>query len=188
MSYYSATDLKINTKIIIDQSPCIIIYNEFVKPGKGQAFNRIKYKNLKTNKIIEKTFKSNESVKSANIVNIEIQFLYTNNNIWFFMNLKSYEQYEINENIIKDTKKWLTNEDICLVTLWDNTPIQIIPPNFVILKIIDTTPSLKGDTISGGNKNATLSTGAVIKVPVFIQINDFIKIDTRVGAYVSKSK
>ena len=172
----------------ISGEPKSIIENEFVKPGKGQAFSRVKFKNLKTGRIIDKTCKSGESVEAADVVDLSLQYLYTDGDVWHFMDLNSYEQYEINTSIVSDSTKWLKEQDICLVTLWNNSAIMVTPPNFVNLKIVDTDPGIKGDTSGGGSKPATVESGAVIKVPLFIQIGDIIKIDTRNGEYVSRAK
>ncbi|MGI9214288.1 MAG: elongation factor P [Gammaproteobacteria bacterium] len=188
MVVYSTNEFKAGLKIILEGEPYVIIENEFVKPGKGQAFSRVKFKNLKTGRIIDKTCKSGESVEAADVVDLSLQYLYTDGDVWHFMDLNSYEQYEINTSIVSDSTKWLKEQDMCLVTLWNNSAIMVTPPNFVNLKVVDTDPGIKGDTSGGGSKPATVESGAVIKVPLFIQIGDIIKIDTRNGEYVSRAK
>lgn len=188
MSSYNTNEFKSGLKIILDGDPFSIIENEFVKPGKGQAFNRVKLRNLKTGRVIEKTFKSGESVEAADVLEIELQYLYNDGEVWHFMEPKSFEQYEVTKKVVGESFKWLKEQDICTITLWNNSPLLISPPNFVNLEVIETDPGLKGDTSGGGNKPATMETGAVVKVPLFIQIGEIIKIDTRTGEYVSRVK
>ena len=188
MATYSTSQFKSGLKIILDGSPYNIIENEFVKPGKGQAFNRVRLKNLQNGKVIEKTFKSGETVEAADVVELELQYLYNDGENWHFMNMETYEQLAAGSNAVKDAKLWISEQDICNVTLWDNEPLLVTPPNFVSLKVIDTDPGVRGDTTSGGSKPATLETGAVVKVPLFVQIDEVIKVDTRVGEYVSRVK
>lgn len=188
MASYSTNEFKSGLKIIQDGAPCTIVENEFVKPGKGQAFNRAKIKNLLTGKVVEKTFKSGESVEAADVVEVELQYLYSDGEYWHFMDPKSFEQLAADNSATKDAEKWLKEQDICSVTLWNDSPILITPPNFVTMKVADTDPGLKGDTSGGGSKPATLESGAVVKVPLFIQIGEIIKVDTRSGEYVSRVK
>ena len=185
---YSTSEFKPGLKIIVDGDPCTIIDNEFVKPGKGQAFNRIKIRNLKTSRVLEKTYKSGDSLEAADVIEIEMQYLYNDGENWHFMNQNTFEQYVANENVVTDAKQWITGEEICFVTLWNEVPLTITPPNFVILEIKDTDPGVRGDTAQGGSKPATLETGAIVKVPLFIDIGDSLKIDTRTGEYVSRVK
>lgn len=170
-----------------DNDPCAIIENVFVKPGKGQAFNRVKFRNLKSGRVLEKTFKSGETVELADVVDVEMQYLYHDGVHWHFMAPESFEQHEIDEAVVGDAGIWLKEEDLCIVTLWNGIPLAVLPPNFVILAIAETDPGLRGDTSGGGGKSATLETGAVVRVPLFLQIGDTIKVDTRTGAYVSRA-
>ncbi len=188
MANFSTSEFKSGLKLMLDDYPCNIIENEFVKPGKGQAFNRVKLRNLKTGKIIERTFKSGESLEGADVMETEMDYLYKDDEFYHFMVADTYEQYAADLNAIGDTKKWLKGQEQCTVTLWNNEPIAITAPNFVSLKVSDTDPGLRGDTSGGGNKAATLETGAVIRVPLFINIGDLIKVDTRNGEYLSRAK
>jgi elongation factor P len=188
MATHSTNEFRPGLKVMLDADPCSIIENEFVKPGKGQAFNRVKLRNLLTGRVLEKTFKSSESLEAADVHETPMQYLYTDGESWHFMEPSTYEQYAANEAAMGDAVQWLKPEDQCDVTLWNNAPLSVTPPNFVHLKIVETDPGVKGDTSSGGSKPATLETGAVIRVPLFIQIDEVIKIDTRTGAYVSRSK
>jgi elongation factor P len=188
MASYSTNEFKSGLKIMLDGDPCSILENEFIKPGKGQAFTRVKYRNLKTGRVGEKTFKSSENVEKADVVDVELQYLYSDGEIWHFMNTKTFEQLEARENVVGDSKKWLKEEDICEVTLWNGIPLLVTPPNFVVLKVVDTDPGVRGDTSSGGSKPATLETETVIKVPLFVQIGEMVKVDTRTGEYISRVK
>lgn len=184
----NTNEFRSGLKLMIDNDPCTIIENEFVKPGKGQAFNRVKLKNLKTGRVIERTYKSGESVEAADVTEIDMQYLYQSDDLWYFMNPQSYEQVGASKEAVADALPWMREEDVCMITLWNNNPISVTPPNFVNLKVTETDPGLRGDTSGGGNKPATLETGAVVKVPLFINIDDLIKVDTRSGEYVSRSK
>ena len=171
-----------------DGDPCSIVENEFVKPGKGQAFNRVKIRNLKTGRVVEKTFKSGESVEAADVMDTDMQYLYTDGEFWHFMDPSSFEQMGASETAVGDAKQWLKEQDTVEVTLWNGVPLSVTPPNFVELQITQTDPGLKGDTAQGGTKPATMETGAVIKVPLFIEEGEVIKIDTRSGEYAGRVK
>ncbi len=188
MAKYSTSEFKSGLRIIIDGNPCIIVENEFVKPGKGQAFNRVRIKNLKTGKTVDKTFKSGESVEAADVMDTEMQFLYSDSEFWHFMVQDTFEQYAADESAVGDAKDWITDGDVCGITLWNDAPLIVTPPNFVELEIVETDPGVKGDTASGGVKPATLSTGAVVRVPLFVDQNETIKVDTRSREYVSRVK
>jgi len=175
-------------KIMMDSDPCAIIENEFVKPGKGQAFNRVKIRNLKNGRVIERTFKSGESVEAADVIDLDMQYLYSDGEFYHFMDPESFEQYQADESAVADSKLWLKDQDMCILTLWNNAPISVTPPNFVELTVAETDPGLKGDTSGGGGKPATMETGAVIRVPLFVQIGELLKIDTRTAEYVSRAK
>ncbi len=188
MASYSTNEFKGGLKVLVDGDPCSIIENEFVKPGKGQAFNRVKLRNLKTGRVVERTFKSGESLEAADVVETELQYLYNDGSHWHFMDQKTFEQYSADENALGESAKWLKDQDLCTVTLWNGTPLLVDPPNFVVLTISETDPGVKGDTSGGGGKPATLETGAVVRVPLFVQEGEAIKVDTRTGAYVSRAK
>ena len=188
MATYSTNQFKAGLKIILDGDPYTIVHNEFVKPGKGQAFNRVKVRNLLSQRVIEKTFKSGESVEAADVMEIDISFLYQDKDEWHFMNLENYEQVQLDTSVLGDQKNWLKEEATCQVLLWNDKPIGITLPNFVYLTVTASDPSVKGDTVSAGSKMATLETGASIRVPMFINTNDVLKIDTRTGEYVSRGQ
>jgi translation elongation factor P len=173
---------------MLDGDPCVILENEFVKPGKGQAFNRVKVRNLKTGRVIDRTFKSGDTLESADVIEAEMQYLYTDGEFWYFMVADTYEQHAADKNVVGEAAKWLKAQDLCTVTLWNGMPLSMAPPNFVILKIVETDPGVRGDTSGGGGKPATLETGAVVRVPLFVQGGELIKVDTRTGEYVARAK
>lgn len=187
MATYNLNQVKVGLKILVDGDPCVIVGTEFVKPGKGQAFTKVKYKNFKTERVNEKTLKASDSFEGADVLEKEMQYLYSDGRTYTFMDLETYEQVGAGADVVGDTAQWLKEEDLCLVTLWEGNPIVVSPPNFVTLEITETDPGVKGDTSSGGNKPATTETGAVVRVPLFIQIGEKIKVDTRTGEYVSRA-
>ncbi len=188
MATYSTNQFKPGLKIMLDGDPFTIVDNEFVKPGKGQAFNRIKIRNLKTGRVIEKTMKSGDTAEGADVVDLELQFLYTDGEEYHFMNTQTFDQIIAPAAAMADAAKWLKGQEMCQVTLWNDAPLAVSPPNFVVLRITETDPGLRGDTATGGTKPAKMETGAVVKVPLFIEQGDLLKIDTRTGEYVSRAK
>ena len=184
----STNQFKNGTKLMIDNAPCSIVEHEFHKPGKGQAVMRVKYKNLLTGNTNDKTFKSGESVESADVNHKEMEFLYHDNDLWHFMDKNSYEQIEVNSSQMGDAKKWLIGQETCEIVLWNNEPILINPPVIVELKIIEAEPGVRGDTVSGATKIAKLETDVAIDVPLFLNEGEIIKVDTRDMSYVGRAK
>ncbi|HKE43762.1 MAG TPA: elongation factor P [Steroidobacteraceae bacterium] len=188
MSSYNTNEFRSGLKILLDNDPYAIVENEFVKPGKGQAFNRVKIRNLKTGRVIERTFKSGESVDAADVVDAEMQYLYNDGDFWHFMVPESFEQYAASKATVGEGAIWLKDGDVCIITLWNNVPLVVTPPAHVELKVIETDPGVRGDTATGGQKPAKLQTGAVVRVPLFINEGEVIRVDTRSGAYISRAK
>ncbi|MCK0154059.1 elongation factor P [Alcanivorax sp. S6407] len=188
MANYSTSEFKSGLKVMLDGDPCAIIENEFVKPGKGQAFNRVKLRNLKSGKVWERTFKSGDSLEGADVMDVSMQYLYSDGEFWHFMDQTSFEQKAADDAAVGDAKLWLKEEDVCEITLYNGEPLSVTPPNFVELEIVETDPGLKGDTAGTGGKPATLSTGAVVRVPLFVQTGEIVKVDTRTGDYVGRIK
>jgi len=188
MASYSTNEFRGGLKLILDGDPFSIIENELVKPGKGQAFNRVKMRNLKTGRMLEKTFKSGESVEAADVVDVDMEYSYSDGEFWYFMDPNTFEQVGAGESAMTDAEKWLKGQELCEVTLWNGSPLVVAPPKFVELAVAETDPGLKGDTAQGGTKPATLESGAVVKVPLFIEIGEVLKVDTRSGEYVSRAK
>ena len=187
MASYSTNEFKNGLKIMLDGDPCTITENILVKPGKGQAFNRVKVKNLKTGRTLERTFKATESVEAADVEDIDVEYLYTDGEHWHFMEPNTYEQHAADAIAVGDAAKWIKGQEACVMTLWNGEPLSITPPNFVELSVAQTDPGLKGDTAQGGSKPATLETGTEVRVPLFIDEGDVLKIDTRTGEYVSRA-
>lgn len=188
MAMVSTNEFKSGLKVILDNDPYTIIENEFVKPGKGQAFNRVKLRNLKSGRVIERTFKSGDMVEGADVVDMDMQYLYNDGEMWHFMTPDTFEQYTADATAMGDAIKWLKGQEICIITLWNNVPLAVTPPTFVVLPVTNTEPGIRGDTSGGGSKTATLEGGAVIRVPLFVNTGDLLKVDTRTGEYVSRAK
>lgn len=187
MPSYHMNELRTGLKILVDGEPCTIVNLDFVKPGKGQAFTRVKYRNLLNDRVNEKTCKQSDYLEGADVIETDMQYLYSDGETWHFMVPDTFEQHEAGKRTMADAAQWIKEQDVCLVTLYNGTPISVTPPNFVILEVTQTDPGVKGDTSSGGNKPATLETGAVVKVPLFVQEGETLKIDTRTGEYVSRA-
>ncbi|MGB1403052.1 MAG: elongation factor P [Porticoccaceae bacterium] len=188
MANYSTNEFRSGLKLMLDGDPCSILENEFVKPGKGQAFNRVKLRNLKTGRVLEKTFKSGESLEGADVMDMDMQYLYNDGDFWYFMEPDSFEQHQATENAVGEALQWLSEQDTCVVTLYNGAPLSVVPPNHVELEIVETDPGLRGDTAQGGSKPAKLVTGATVKVPLFLDQGDVIKVDTRTGEYQGRVK
>ena len=186
MATYNTNEFKAGLKVMLDGDPASIVENEFVKPGKGQAFSRVRIRNLKNGRTIERTFKSGETIEAADVADVEMQYLYSDEQFWHFMNPQSYEQMAADKNAVGDNAKWLKEQDVCIITLWNGVPLAVEPPNTVILKVVETDPGLKGDTSGGGGKPATLETGLKVSVPLFIREGEFVRIDTRENKYVER--
>lgn len=188
MASYSTNEFRSGLKVMLDGEPCSILENEFVKPGKGQAFNRVKLRNLKTGRVWERTFKSGESLEGADVTDRDMEYLYSDGDFYYFMEPDTFEQHSVDAATLGDVVQWLKEQDPCIVTLYNGHPIAIAPPNHVELEIVETDPGLKGDTAQGGTKPAKLSTGAVVKVPLFLSEGEVIRVDTRTGEYLGRAK
>lgn len=187
MANYSTNEFKPGLKVMLDSEPCSILENEFVKPGKGQAFNRVKLRNLKTGRVWERTFRSGESLEGADVMDHDLEYSYTDGEFFYFMDPATFEQHAADKSAVGETEKWLKEQEKYGVTLYNGSPISVTPPNFIELEIVETDPGLKGDTAQGGSKPATLATGAVVRVPLFISQGEIIRVDTRTGEYVSRA-
>lgn len=188
MANFSTNEIKSGLKVRVDGDPCVVLENEYVKPGKGQAFNRIKIRNLKTQRVIERTYKSGDVLEGADVVDTQLQYLYNDGTLWYFMDPETFEQLAADEVAMGESSKWIKEQDLCNVTLYNGVPLSVVPPNQVVLRVVETDPGLRGDTSSGGNKPATLETGAVVRVPLFVNIGELVKVDTRTMEYVSRVK
>lgn len=188
MASFSTNEFRSGLKVMLDGDPCSIIENEFVKPGKGQAFNRVKIRNLINGRVLDKTFKSGESLDGADVMDYDMQYLYNDGEFYYFMDIETFEQKPAEMKAVGDAKDWLKPQDMCEVTLYNDNPIAVTPANFVELEITETDPGLKGDTAQGGTKPLHLETGATIRGPLFLEIGEMVKVDTRSGEYVSRVK
>ena len=187
MANFSTNEFKPGLKVMLDNEPCSILENEFVKPGKGQAFNRVKLRNLKSGRVWERTFKSGDTLEGADVMDIDLEYSYTDGEFWYFMDPSSYEQYGADRDAVGESEKWLKEQERYEITLYNGSPLAVTPPKFIELEITETDPGVKGDTAQGGSKPATLATGAVVRVPLFITEGELIRIDTRTGEYVSRA-
>jgi elongation factor P len=183
---YATNEFRSGLKVLLDSDPCVLIDCEFVKPGKGQTFARIRYRNLKTGRVLDKTFKSGEKVEAADVMDTEMEFLYSDGGEWHFMDPNTYEQYAAGRAVLDGQEKWLLQGMNCGVTLYNDAILLVHPPHFVDLKVVETEPGIRGDTATGGSKNATLETGTVVRVPLFIEAGEALRLDTRSGEYVSR--
>lgn len=186
MASYGMNDVKNGLKILIDGDPYTIVDTDFIKPGKGQAFTRVKIRNLKNGRVVERTMKGSDSIDGADVVDTDMQFLYTDGEFWHFMQPETFEQFQADKTATGDAAQWLREQDTCIITLWNGAPLSVQPPNFVELRIVETDPGMRGDTAQGGGKPAKLETGAVVRVPLFVENGEVIKVDTRSGEYVSR--
>ena len=186
MAGYGLNEIKPGLKIMVDGAPHEVVDSEFCKPGKGQAFARMKVRNLLTGRTNDKTVKSGDSLEAADVREINLQYLYADGDSAVFMSPASYEQYQVPASVVGEAVSWIRAQDICSVLLYKEQPVSLTPPQFVELKITETDPGVRGDTASGGTKPATLETGAVVRVPLFVESGEVIRVDTRSGEYVSR--
>lgn len=189
MAVYSTNEFKGGLKVMLDGDPCSILENEMVKPGKGQAFNRVRLRNLLNGRVWERTFKSGETLDGADISESNMQYLYSDGEFWHFMRTDgSFEQIAADKKAVAEALDWLKEEDQYTVMVWNDVPISVTPPNFIEMEVVQTDPGLRGDTATGGTKPATLVSGATVKVPLFVEIGDVLRVDTRTGEYQNRVK
>ncbi len=188
MSMYDTTDLRKGAKVLIDGQPYVVIEAQFVKPGKGAAFIRTKMKNLLSGGNIERNIRSGEKIDMADVEDRQMTFLYKDGEDFVFMDQASYEQTNVNKETVSDSWKWLKDNMVVQVTFYNGRAIEVTLPNFVQLKITHCEPGARGDTSGNVTKPATLETGAVIGVPLFVNEGELIKIDTRTAEYVERVK
>ena len=175
-------------KLEIDGEPFTITYFQHVKPGKGGAFVRTKIKNLRTGRTLDKTFRAGEKVEQAEVEDKTMQYLYQDGDSMVFMDTDSYDQIPFSKDQLGDAVKYLKENLEVDVVFWKGNPISVELPSFIEAIVTQTDPGVKGDTASGATKPATMSTGAVVQVPLFIEEGEWIKIDTRTGSYLERVK
>ncbi|GAB5544840.1 MAG: elongation factor P [Sandaracinaceae bacterium] len=185
---YDTSDIRKNLKIVIDGYPYAVVDHQFVKPGKGQAFTRTKLKNMITGAVLEKTFKSGEKLEKADMEERQMQYLYPDGDQWVFMDTTTYAQLPLGAEVLQDTPSYLQDGMMVDVLFFSDKPIGVTPPTFVELEVTETEPGFKGDTSSNITKPATVTTGKIVNVPIFVNIGDVLKIDTRTGEYVERVK
>jgi elongation factor P len=185
---YESSDLRKGLKIEIDGDPHVVVQFEFVKPGKGQALYKCRLKNMISGAQFDKTYRSGEKFKEANLEEVEMEYLYQDGSGYCFMNTSNYEQDFLSEDQVGDAKAFLKENTVCNVLMFEKTALGISLPNFVELSITEAEPWAKGDTAAGSTKPATLETGHVVQVPPFVNQGEKIRIDTRTGQYVERVK
>jgi elongation factor P len=185
---YDTSDIRKGLKFQIDGVPYVVVDFQFVKPGKGTAFTKTRIKNLITGAVLDKTYRSNERLEPANTEEKQMQFLYAEGDNFCFMDNATYEQVYIQRDLLEDVYKLMPDNLVVNVLFFNERPIGVTLPNFVELQITHSEPGMKGDTASGATKPATLSTGAIVNVPLFINEGEWLRIDTRTGEYVERVK
>jgi elongation factor P len=184
---YSTTDFRNGLKIEFGGEPYVIVYFQHVKPGKGGAFVRTKLKNLKTGAVLENTFRSGDKVNKPDLDEREMQFMYLLENAYHFMDTKTYEQIYLDREHMGDAANYMIENLPVKILFYRGEPIGIDLPIFIDLQIVETEPGLKGDTVSGATKPASLESGAVVQVPLFLNVGDRVKVDTRTGTYIERA-
>jgi elongation factor P len=182
-----AGDLRVGTKVELDGVAYIVSDSQFVKPGKGGAFTRTKLKNMRTGAVIERTFRSEEKIGTPELEERTAQFMYQSGDEFHFMNSESYEQFFLTEEQLGQARDYLKEEMVVTILLHQGKPLNVEVPTFVELAVAKTEPGVRGDTASGGSKPATLESGAVIQVPLFINVGDRLRVDTRTGTYIERA-
>ena len=183
---FETSDIRKGLKITIDGQPYTVIDFQFVKPGKGTAFTRTRIKNMITGSVLDKTYKSGERLEPANIEAFEMQYLYQDGDHFVFMDTKTFDQVHLNSDQFGEARNYLLPNVNVTVLLYNEKPIGVDIPNFVELEVTQADPGVRGDTATGAQKEVTMSTGTKLKVPLFINIGDKLKIDTRTGDYVER--
>ena len=185
-SQYETRDLKKGLKILHNGYPWVILDFQHVNPGKGAAFTRVKVRNLKTQQVLELSFKSGEKIEKPDVDERTMQFLYNDADSYYFMDTKDYEQVSLTQDEVGDSKYFLIENGIVSIVFFNSKPIGIETGTFVELKVKETPPGIKGNTATGGSKPATLETGLVVSVPFHINEGDILRIDTRERTYVDR--
>ncbi|AKX94323.1 elongation factor P [Neomoorella thermoacetica] len=183
----STNDFRTGLTIEVDGDVYTVVEFMHVKPGKGSAFVRTKLKNRRTGAVIERTFRAGEKVNRAHVERREMQYLYNDGDNYYFMDTETFEQLSLRKEQLEDAIKYLKDNMNIFVLTYNGETIGIELPNSVELKVVETEPGIKGDTATGGTKNAVLETGAVIQVPLFIETGDVVRIDTRTGEYIERA-
>ena len=187
MASLGITDLKAGLGVNIKGKDCVIISAEHVKPGKGNTYVRTKYRDIRTGRVLEENFQQSAKFESVNMKTREMQYLYNDGDIYYFMDNESYEQLALSADKVEDAIPYVKENDTVTMRFFKGAPFSVEPPNFVTLRVTNTEPGFKGDTASNTTKPATVETGLTIKVPLFVEIGDLLQIDTRTGEYMSRA-
>ncbi|WP_448589972.1 elongation factor P [Thermodesulfobium sp.] len=188
MAEISMNDLKNATNILIDGNVYQVVYFQHARKAQGAAYVRTKLKNLKTGAVLEKTFRSEDKIIEAEVERRPFQFLYKSGDTYHFMDLNNYEQWELSKDVLGDATNYLKEQENVDAIVYNGALLNIELPTTVDLKVVETEPGVRGDTAQGGSKPATLETGAVINVPLFINVGDVVRVDTRTNLYVERVK
>lgn len=185
---YDTSNIRKGLKIQIDGTPFVVVDFQFVKPGKGVAFTRTKLKNMISGAVIERTYRSGEKLDPADLEERQMQYLYVESGMYVFMDTTTYDQIQLSEDQLGDTKYYMKDGITVDILLFEQRPIGVTPPNFVELQVVSTEPGFKGDTSGGGTKPATLETGLEVNVPLFVNQGEILRIDTRTNSYTERVK
>jgi elongation factor P len=186
MASLGITDLRAGLGVNINGRDCVILEAQHVKPGKGNTYVRTKYRDIRTGRVNEQNFQQSAKFESVNMQTREMQFLYADGGIYYFMDMESYEQVEVSEELIGENAKWFKENDVCQLQYANGVLYNVQPPMFVEVEITETDPGFKGDTVQGGTKPAVVETGATVQVPMYLNVGERIKIDTRDGKFVGR--
>ena len=186
MATLSITDLKVGLGVNIKGNDCVILEAQHVKPGKGNTYVRTKYRNIRTGRVNEENFQQSAKFESVDMRTREMQYLYTDGDLYYFMDTETYEQIEVGSDLIGGNAKWFKENDICLLNYANEVLYAVQPPMFIEVEITETDPGFKGDTVQGGTKPAVIETGAQIQVPMYLNVGERVKVDTRTGKFVSR--
>jgi elongation factor P len=179
-------DLRAGLGVNIKGQDCVVLEAQHVKPGKGNTYVRTKYRNIRTGRVNEENFQQSAKFESVDMRTREMQYLYNDGDSYWFMDMETYDQIPVGDDLVGDNAKWLKENDICLLNYANNVLYAVQPPMFIEVEITETEPGFKGDTVQGGNKPATIETGAVVQVPMYLNVGERIKIDTRDGKFVGR--
>lgn len=186
MATLGITDLKAGLGVNIKGKDCVILEAQHVKPGKGNTYVRTKYKDIRTGRVNEENFQQSAKFESVRMETREMQYLYNDGDSYWFMDNSTYEQMPVESELVGDQAKWLKENDVCLMQYANGVLYMVQPPMFIEVEITETDPGFKGDTVQGSTKPATIETGAVIQVPMYLNQGERIKVDTRTGKFVSR--
>jgi elongation factor P len=186
MATLGMNDLRAGLGVNIKGQDCVVLEAQHVKPGKGNTYVRTKYRNIRTGRVNEENFQQSAKFESVDMRTREMQYLYNDGDSYWFMDMETYDQIPVGDDLVGDNAKWLKENDVCLLNYANNVLYAVQPPMFIEVEITETEPGFKGDTVQGGNKPATIETGAVVQVPMYLNVGERIKIDTRDGKFVGR--